>query len=90
MYKTGGGIPIKIKPILNYEQIVGLLGVSAIGLDTNFDFDFKSKFRLKIKIIKLFLPLNKCTNLELDVKFSIAKHCNNEILKSSREICSLS
>lgn len=44
MYKTGGGIATKFKPIKEYEKIVELLGASASGLDSNFDFDLIGKF----------------------------------------------
>lgn len=45
IYKTGGGTVKKFKPIFHYEQIVELLGVSACGLDCDFDSDVIGRFK---------------------------------------------
>jgi len=39
IYKTGGGSVKTFKNIYNFENIVELLGISAVGLDNNFDSD---------------------------------------------------
>jgi len=51
MYMTGGGTAKQFKPMKYYKEIVELLGVSAIGLDSGFDSDNISKFNLKIEFI---------------------------------------
>lgn len=52
MYKTGGGIAKTFKKIEFYENIVELLGISAVGLDSCFDSDIigMCKYFMNLKL----------------------------------------